>query len=162
MTPRVLQVILSFNPGGTERLVLELAARLHGEMPMQVVCLDEPGPWAHEVQSRGIEVEALRRSHGFRPALGLAIARAAHRHGASVIHAHQVPRRSSTAAWRGFGARVSRSSSPNTAGCPTLRRRPGAEPPTAFFGICRRESSRSRKISSGIWSPKASRPGRSR
>jgi L-malate glycosyltransferase len=89
MTPRVLQVILSFNPGGTERLVLELAARLHGEMPMKVVCLDDPGPWAHEVQSRGIEVEALRRSHGFRPGLGLAIARAAHRHGASIIHAHQ-------------------------------------------------------------------------
>jgi L-malate glycosyltransferase len=89
MMPRVLQVILSFNPGGTERLVLELAARLHADMPMKVVCLDEVGPWAHEIQSLGIEVEALQRSGGFRPELGRAIARAATRHGATVIHAHQ-------------------------------------------------------------------------
>ena len=31
--PRVLQVVLSLNPGGTERLVVEIARRLHKELP---------------------------------------------------------------------------------------------------------------------------------
>src|SRR4029450_321939 len=47
-TPRVLQVVLSLNPGGTERLVLELASRMNAEIPMMVCCLEEPGSWADD------------------------------------------------------------------------------------------------------------------
>ena len=86
--PRVLQVVLSLNPGGTERLVVELARRLHTDVPMMVCCLDEAGAWAGEVATKDVEVIALRRAPGFRPALGHAIARAASRHHATVIHAH--------------------------------------------------------------------------
>lgn len=86
---RVLQVVLSLNPGGTERLVLELAARLHAEIPMHVVCLDDAGKWAGEIQDRGITVDALGRRPGFRPELGRAIARLAREHRATLIHAHQ-------------------------------------------------------------------------
>src|SRR5690348_4944600 len=85
---RVLQVVLSLNPGGTERLVVELAKRLHEEMPMAVCCLDEAGAWAADLEARGIRVTALRRRPGFHPSLGAAIARVAREHGATVIHAH--------------------------------------------------------------------------
>jgi L-malate glycosyltransferase len=87
-TPRVLQVALSLNPGGTERLVVELAARLHRELPTMICCLDEPGSWASEVEMRGVQVRALSRTPGFQPQLGLALAHVAHEHQANVIHAH--------------------------------------------------------------------------
>jgi L-malate glycosyltransferase len=86
--PRVLQVVLSLNPGGTERLVVEIARRLHDEIPMAVCCLDEAGAWAAELEREGIHVTALGRRPGFHPSLALGVARAARAHGATVIHAH--------------------------------------------------------------------------
>jgi glycosyltransferase involved in cell wall biosynthesis len=85
---RVLQVVLSLNPGGTERLVVDLATRLHDEVPMAVCCLDEAGAWAPQVRARGIAVHALGRPAGFHPSLGGRIAALAHAHRANVIHAH--------------------------------------------------------------------------
>ena len=81
-------MVLSLNPGGTERLVVELAARLHDTMPTAVCCLDEIGVWAGELTASGIAVTALDRRPGFRPSLGRGIAAAARRHRADVIHAH--------------------------------------------------------------------------
>jgi glycosyltransferase involved in cell wall biosynthesis len=100
--------VLSLNPGGTERLVVELAARLHAEMPMMVCCLDEAGAWARELESRGIAVRTLGRRAGFRPALGGAIAAIAREHRASVIHAHHYSPfvYSAIARVRGAGAHV--------------------------------------------------------
>ena len=86
--PRVLQVVLSLNPGGTERLVVELARRLTRQIPMAVCCLDEEGDWASELTADDIPVTALRRASGFRPALSRAIAVVARQHGANVIHCH--------------------------------------------------------------------------
>ncbi|MEO7192537.1 MAG: glycosyltransferase [Vicinamibacterales bacterium] len=88
MTPRVLQVVLSLDPGGTERLVLELVRRLHREIPMAVCCLDGPGAWAHVVEAEGVTVSALRRQPGFHPWLGRHVAAAARRHRATTVHAH--------------------------------------------------------------------------
>ena len=85
---RVLQVALSLQPGGTERLIIELARRLHGNVPMAVCCLDHEGAWAHELCDRGIRVTALGRQPGFHPSLGRSVADAARQHGATVIHAH--------------------------------------------------------------------------
>jgi glycosyltransferase involved in cell wall biosynthesis len=85
---RVLQVVLSLNPGGTERLLIELVHRLQTAIPMAVCCLDEPGAWAVELERSGVHVTALRRRPGFHPMLGRALAREAARHGATVIHAH--------------------------------------------------------------------------
>jgi L-malate glycosyltransferase len=53
-----------------------------------VCCLDEAGAWARELQATGVQVVALERSGGFRPALGRAVADIARRHEATVIHAH--------------------------------------------------------------------------
>lgn len=86
--PRVLQVVLSLNPGGTERLVLDLVERLHDEVPMSVCCLDTDGAWASRLRERGVVVSSLRRTPGFRPGLGWRIHALARRHGASLIHAH--------------------------------------------------------------------------
>ena len=86
--PRVLQIVLSLDPGGTERLVLELASRLHQDIPTAVCCLDHAGAWAGELERQGIRVTALNRASGFRPTLGRAVAEAARAHGATVAHAH--------------------------------------------------------------------------
>jgi glycosyltransferase involved in cell wall biosynthesis len=85
---RVLQVVLSLNPGGTERLVVEIARRLHPDIPMAICCLDEPGAWAEQLQARGIEVAALRRQPGFQPGLGGRIASLVKRFDSTVLHAH--------------------------------------------------------------------------
>ena len=87
--PRVMQVVLSLTPGGTERLVVDLVNRLRPELPMAVCCLDEAGTWGESLQRDDVRVTALRRRDGFRPALGRAIARAAAEHGARVLHCHQ-------------------------------------------------------------------------
>ncbi len=83
-----LQVVLSLGPGGTERLVIEIAKRTAPVLGAAVCCLDEPGAWAAELSDRGIVVEALHRTPGFHPGLGLRIAEVAARHGARVLHCH--------------------------------------------------------------------------
>lgn len=85
---RVLQIVLSLHPGGTERLVVELAKRLHDRIPAMVCCLDEKGTWSAELDACGIPVRALGRPQGFRPSLGRRIAGLIDEHGATVIHAH--------------------------------------------------------------------------
>jgi len=86
--PKVLQVVLSLNPGGTERLVVELVRRLRPELAMSVCCLDEAGSWGEVLRSEDIGVTALRRREGFQPTLGRAIARLAAQHRARVVHCH--------------------------------------------------------------------------
>ena len=88
LSPRVLQVVLNLSPGGTERLVIELAQRLHGRYHMAVCCLDEPGAWAQELESQGIQVTCLGRRPGFRPGLGRRLAEVARAHRADVLHCH--------------------------------------------------------------------------
>jgi glycosyltransferase involved in cell wall biosynthesis len=85
--PRVVHVVLSLGPGGTERLVIEICKRLPA-VESAVCCLDEAGAWADELQSRSIDVVALKRQPGFHPSLGYRIAAVARRHRASVLHCH--------------------------------------------------------------------------
>lgn len=85
---RVLQVVLTLTPGGTERLVVELSKRLADRFGMAVCCLDGAGAWATELTSRGIDVVALNRQPGFRPSLGARLAEVAARYRAEVLHCH--------------------------------------------------------------------------
>ena len=71
-----------------ERLIVDLATRLHGTFPTAVCCLDEKGAWAADLERRGIRVVALGRTPGFHPSLGRAVARVARDHRADVLHAH--------------------------------------------------------------------------
>jgi glycosyltransferase involved in cell wall biosynthesis len=86
---RVLQVVLTLSPGGTERLVIDLARRSSRFVDTAVCCLDEPGEWAGELARSGVPITVLGRRPGFRPTLGLRIARIALAHRADVIHCHQ-------------------------------------------------------------------------
>lgn len=86
--PRVLQVVLQLDPGGTERLVVELIRRLHERFPMAVCCLDEPGQWAAQLTAMGVEVTALRRAPGFGVGVARDVARVARGHGATILHCH--------------------------------------------------------------------------
>ena len=87
MTPRVLHIVLTLAPGGTERLVMELCRRAPAGTAA-VCCLDAAGPWAPALERSGIPVSALHRVAGFQPRLGAAIAQQARRHGATVLHCH--------------------------------------------------------------------------
>lgn len=79
---------MSLNPGGTEKLVLDLAKRLHADIPMAVCCLDQKGAWAQELEAASISVSELRRPQGFTPSLGRTIAHLARATGARVLHCH--------------------------------------------------------------------------
>ena len=86
--PVVLQVVLSLEPGGTEQLVVEICKRVQPAFRPIVCCVDGEGAWASKLQASGIDVVALHRPPGFRPEIGLRIARLAARHGARLLHCH--------------------------------------------------------------------------
>lgn len=93
MTPNsaqvgVVQLVLSLDTGGTERLVVQICQRLQSRFRMAVCTLDGPGNWADEVRASGIEVMSLFRRPGFRASLGYRVAQFARRHRASIIHCH--------------------------------------------------------------------------
>jgi glycosyltransferase involved in cell wall biosynthesis len=86
---RVMQVVLSLAPGGTERLVIEIVRRLRGQSFESVVCcLDDEGAWARELRQMGVSVVALRRREGFSPTLGYRLARLIAAHRIQVVHCH--------------------------------------------------------------------------
>lgn len=87
--PRVMQVVLSLTPGGTEHLVVQICKRLPPEYGTVVCCLDAEGEWAADLQARGIEVRALRRRPGFHPLVGREIAQFAAEREIDVLHCHQ-------------------------------------------------------------------------
>ena len=87
---RILQVVLSLTPGGTEHLVVEICRRLAASsFDVAVCCLDDEGEWATDVRAQGVEVVALHRRKGFRPDLGRRIARLAAERGTDLLHCHQ-------------------------------------------------------------------------
>ncbi len=85
----VLHVVLGLTPGGTERLVVEMARRAGPSVRAAVCCLDERGAFADELESSGIPVTVLGREPGFHPGLALRIREVARAHRARVLHCHQ-------------------------------------------------------------------------
>jgi glycosyltransferase involved in cell wall biosynthesis len=86
--PRVMQLVLSLSPGGTERLVIEIVKSLSQRIDSVVCCLDEPGAWADELTARGVPVIALGRTAGFHPSLAFKLARLIREHQVQVVHCH--------------------------------------------------------------------------
>ena len=85
----VLHVVFGLNPGGAERLVVDLATGLPAPHRATICCLDERGAWADEAEAGGVPVRVLGREPGFHPSLGGRIARLAGDTGAGVLHCHQ-------------------------------------------------------------------------
>ena len=86
--PRVMQLVLSLSPGGTERLVIEICRHLASRVDSSVCCLDEPGDWAAELAALNIPVTSLSRQPGFHPALALELARLIKAQQIDVVHCH--------------------------------------------------------------------------
>lgn len=82
-------VVNSLNPGGTEKLVVEMALTFTAAFDVLVICLDEPGLWAKQLRACGISVYCMWRQPGLDVAIPVKLARHFHRHRARIIHAHQ-------------------------------------------------------------------------
>jgi glycosyltransferase involved in cell wall biosynthesis len=86
--PRVMQLVLSLSPGGTERLVIEIVRSLTARTDSIVCCLDEPGGWADELTALGVPVLSLSRTPGFHPSLAVRLSRLMKERGIDVVHCH--------------------------------------------------------------------------
>jgi glycosyltransferase involved in cell wall biosynthesis len=85
----VMQVLLDLDPGGCERVVVELTRHLLPVGRVVVCCLDYAGRWAKDLEAMGVKVYALNRSPGFQPSLGRRLASLAAQHQVDVLHCHQ-------------------------------------------------------------------------
>ena len=83
-----MQVVLTLDAGGTERLVIEIVKKLGRWVDFSVCCLDRAGNWASELTALGVPVVVLKRATGFQPTLGYGIARAAAANRVDVLHCH--------------------------------------------------------------------------
>ena len=63
--PDLVQIVLSLNAGGTERLVVDMSKLLASRANVHVLCLDEAGEWASQLSEVGITVSTLGRKPGF-------------------------------------------------------------------------------------------------
>lgn len=89
MRPGLAYVVNSLNPGGTEKLVVEMAREFCAEYRVGVFCLDEPGHWADSLRQHGIAVSCLWRQPGLDVHLPARLASGLRRMDARIIHAHQ-------------------------------------------------------------------------
>lgn len=87
--PALAYVAHSLNPGGTERLVADMALAFAADHRVEVFCLDEPGTWARDVRRQGVPVHGLWRVPGFDAALPWRLARGLRAMRADIVHAHQ-------------------------------------------------------------------------
>jgi len=86
---KLLYVVHSLNPGGAERLAVQMSQAFAGEFEVSLVCLDEPGLWAGGLRRRGIPVHCLNRQSGLDISTTLKLAQYCRRRQVDIIHAHQ-------------------------------------------------------------------------
>jgi glycosyltransferase involved in cell wall biosynthesis len=87
--PVLAYVVSTLNPGGTEKLVVEMSLAFAEDHDVFVVCLDEPGLWARDLRARGIEVHCLWRQPGIDLSIPRRLAALLRRRRADIVHAHQ-------------------------------------------------------------------------
>ena len=87
--PAMTYVVNSLNPGGTERLVIEMSCAFAAEYSVDVVCLDTPGAWARELRERGVSVATLWRQPGIDLSMPGKLAKHFRQRGTRIVHAHQ-------------------------------------------------------------------------
>ncbi len=87
--PRLLNVVSSLNPGGAERLAVQMSLAFAREFDVSVVCLDDTGLWAQQLRSRGVPVHCLYRQPGLDVSIAWKLAQYCRKHRVDIIHAHQ-------------------------------------------------------------------------
>lgn len=87
--PRLAYVVHALNPGGTERLVVDMAMAFASRFRIAVFCLDEPGAWAATLRAAGIPVHGLWRQPGLDLSIAGTLAGCLREFGADIVHAHQ-------------------------------------------------------------------------
>jgi glycosyltransferase involved in cell wall biosynthesis len=87
--PVLAYVANSLNPGGTEKLVVEMGLSFASEFELQVYCIDEPGAWASRLRDAGIAVHGMWRQPGIDLSVPVRLATMLQESGAQIIHAHQ-------------------------------------------------------------------------
>ena len=87
--PVLAFVANSLDPGGTERLVVDLGLALAADHDVRVWTLDAPGAWAHRLRDAGVPVTGLWRQPGIDLSVPVTLARQLREAGAAIVHAHQ-------------------------------------------------------------------------
>ena len=87
--PRLAYVVNNLNPGGTERLVVEMARAFTCDHDVAVFCLDEPGSWADSLRREGVPVHGLWRQPGLDLSVAMRLASLFRAAGVDIVHAHQ-------------------------------------------------------------------------
>ena len=82
-------VVNSLNPGGAERLVVDMALKFKDQYSVVVICLDVPGEWAGRLRAHGVPVYCLWRQDGFDLSIPVKLASLLKRLDCELIHAHQ-------------------------------------------------------------------------
>lgn len=87
--PALAYVVNSLDPGGTEKLVVEMSRVFNRDYQVQVCCLDEPGHWAGQLRGEGVSVHCVWRQPGLDLAAAARLAALFRAAGTRIIHAHQ-------------------------------------------------------------------------
>jgi glycosyltransferase involved in cell wall biosynthesis len=87
--PTLAYVVNTLNPGGTEKLVMDMSLAFAADFNVQVVCLDEPGRWSATLRERGIQVHCVWRQPGMDLSVPRKLAALFRRAQVDIIHAHQ-------------------------------------------------------------------------
>lgn len=87
--PGLAYVTHSLDPGGTERLVIEMGLALADEFDLIVVCLDRLGLWANRLLDYGIPVYSVNRRPGLDLDVPKRLAYIFRKHQTQIVHAHQ-------------------------------------------------------------------------
>jgi sugar transferase (PEP-CTERM/EpsH1 system associated) len=87
--PSIAYVVNALNPGGTERLVVDMSRAFAREFDLQVICLDEPGDWGQALRADGIAVHCVWRQPGLDLRMPRKLAKLFRAAGTRIVHAHQ-------------------------------------------------------------------------
>jgi len=87
--PNIAYLVHSLDPGGTERLALDMALWFSERYRMQIFCLDTPGQWAKDAVAQGVAVTCLSRRPGIDLKVSVSLANRMKHSRIHLIHAHQ-------------------------------------------------------------------------
>lgn len=82
-------IVHNLNPGGAERLAVDMTLNLRKSFQISLICLDEPGTWANGLRKKNINVVPLYRERGIDIHVPYLIAKYTKKFNTDIIHAHQ-------------------------------------------------------------------------